>query len=121
MRKIRTPYVCGICKTEFRNPISLVKHVELRHPEKGQNESKNNHPKELDVEKYTYSDIEVSDKIFSEQKEFDDSPKQVHDNISLSNKKSIEKVNTKISDETTRAVIGMYDLGKNNFTPVSLN
>ena len=120
MRKIRTPYVCGICKTEFRNPISLVKHVELRHPEKGQNESKNNHPKELDIEKYTYSDIEVSDKIFSEQKEFEHSPEQVHDNISLSDKKSIEDVNTKISDETTRAVIGMYDLGKNNFTPVSL-
>ena len=97
MNNFQTPYACSICRKEFRNAISLVKHVELRHPEKGPNESKNNHRKELDIEKYTYSDIEVSDKIFSEQKEFDDSPEQVHDNILLSNKKLIEKVNGKIS------------------------
>ena len=26
-----TPFTCSICKTEFFNPISLVKHVELKH------------------------------------------------------------------------------------------
>ena len=32
MRKFTTPFTCSICKTEFCNPISLVKHVELKHP-----------------------------------------------------------------------------------------
>ena len=32
MRSFTTPFTCSICKTEFCNPISLVKHVELEHP-----------------------------------------------------------------------------------------
>ena len=32
MRRFTTPFTCSICKTEFCNPISLVKHVELEHP-----------------------------------------------------------------------------------------
>ena len=31
MRRFTTPFTCSICKTEFCNPISLVKHVELEH------------------------------------------------------------------------------------------
>ena len=32
MNSFTTPFTCSICKTEFCNPISLVKHVELEHP-----------------------------------------------------------------------------------------
>ena len=32
MRSFTTPFTCSVCKTEFCNPISLVKHVELEHP-----------------------------------------------------------------------------------------
>ena len=32
MKSFTAPFTCSICKTEFRNPISLVKHVELEHP-----------------------------------------------------------------------------------------
>ena len=32
MKSFTTPFTCSICKTEFCNPISLVKHVELEHP-----------------------------------------------------------------------------------------
>ena len=32
MMSFTTPFTCSICKIEFCNPISLVKHVELDHP-----------------------------------------------------------------------------------------
>ena len=32
MRGFSTPFTCSICTTDFCNPISLVKHVELEHP-----------------------------------------------------------------------------------------
>ena len=32
MRKLITPYECGFCKIKFRNPLFLIRHVELRHP-----------------------------------------------------------------------------------------
>ena len=31
MRSFTTPFTCSICKIEFCNPISLVKHAELEH------------------------------------------------------------------------------------------
>ena len=31
MNNSQTPYACSICRKEFRNAISLVKHVDLRH------------------------------------------------------------------------------------------
>ena len=32
MKNFIAPFACAICKTEFHNPISLVKHVETEHP-----------------------------------------------------------------------------------------
>ena len=32
MRRSQNPYACSTCKKEFHNAISLVRHVELRHP-----------------------------------------------------------------------------------------
>ena len=32
MRNFSTTLTCSICKTEFCNPISLVKHVKSEHP-----------------------------------------------------------------------------------------
>ena len=32
MRSFSTPFTCSICKTNFCNPITLVKHVESDHP-----------------------------------------------------------------------------------------
>ena len=32
MENTKTPFGCTICKKEFSNPISLVKHVQWRHP-----------------------------------------------------------------------------------------
>ena len=32
MKSFTTPFTCSICKREFCNPISLVKHIELVHP-----------------------------------------------------------------------------------------
>ena len=32
MRSFTTLFTCSICKSEFFNPISLVKHIELEHP-----------------------------------------------------------------------------------------
>ena len=37
MRNLPTPYACGICETEFYNPVFLIKHVEVRHPTKARN------------------------------------------------------------------------------------
>ena len=31
MENSKTPYACGICKRMFHTPISLSKHVEVRH------------------------------------------------------------------------------------------
>ena len=34
MVNLRTPYGCTICKKAFSNPVSLIKHIDWRHPTK---------------------------------------------------------------------------------------
>ena len=81
MKKLFTPYACGICKTEFGNPICLVKHAELRHPTKSRQFST-----------FSNTNIEtIKTNVFSEPKEKSDNSK--NNNKSDSTKELITKSN----------------------------
>ena len=65
MRTFTKPFTCTICQTEFSNPISLVKHVEIKH----QNALKLSTINITRTEHKTYSGLLIESIIVSEFKD----------------------------------------------------
>ena len=132
MKKLITPYECGFCKIKFRNPLFLIRHVELRHPRASDSKDSNDYenvfefvstsvketdngvviPKESLNDNTNESsfdpDFQICDVIISEQTEFEDFPEQNQDNIlsdiidPLLHHNAKESVDTKISGKNTK-------------------
>ena len=83
MRSFTKPFTCSICQTEFYNPISLVKYVELKHP----NALKLSTINITRTEHRTYSGLLIESIIVSEFKDSNTLPILPENHT---NKKSIE-------------------------------
>ena len=67
MKNLETPYACGLCKKEFHKSISLVKHVDLRHPKASKQFSTLSHANDKS-DTLKHLNIQNKNKAFSKTK-----------------------------------------------------
>ena len=74
MRRSQTPYACSTCKKEFRNAISLVRHVELRHPPSNQSSTFSNKSNETNQSHSNFENEFYSSNSKNHTKDNDNKP-----------------------------------------------